>query len=189
MDKTTLIFKVLSGEASEHELAELDNWTAQSDANKSEYENLKLHWDITGSIHQVNPAHFYDGLVKIKARIKEKNAIRKQKRTIIWIGIIMTTVLFTTALFTISNPAPYPVLRFDSAPLSEVISKLEREFHIDIKTDPGILACRLTGTFYKKGDQQGVIRSVSAALKLNYEILSDNVYHLSGSGCEPGKPE
>jgi len=42
MDRVSLIFKVLSGDASDEEKAQLDNWIRQSDENKEEYLNVKL---------------------------------------------------------------------------------------------------------------------------------------------------
>lgn len=189
MENIPLIFKVLSGAASEPEQTQLENWIAHSQANKAEYEDIKGQWDTTGNTHQVNPTHFYDGLVRIKSRIKKKRAIRKRRRlTIRTCGIIMT-ILITTYVFISSQPAPHGVLRFDSAPLAEVIARLEKEFHIHIETNPEILGCSVTGTFYKRNDQQGLIRSLSAAMKLNYEILNDNVYRLSGSGCGTNRTE
>lgn len=186
MDKASLIFKVLSGEATKEEQAELEQWIAQNEANKSEYEDLKLLWDNTSAERQVEEEHFYDGFARIKSKFKQKRSIRRRKRSITWISIIVTIVLVTVALFVITDPASNMLLRFDNAPLEEVIPELEKEFHINIETGSAeILACRFTGTFYKKDDEQALIRSLSVAMNLKYEILNHHVYQLTGSGCGP----
>lgn len=188
MAKASLIFKVLSGEASKDEQAELEQWIAQSEANKSEYEHLKLLWDNTSAESQDEDEHFYDGFARIKSKFRQRRAIRRRKRLITWTSVIVATVLVTIALFITTDPASNVLVRFDDAPLAEVITVLETEFHIDIETDSGeILACRFTGTFYKKDNEQALIRSLSNALNLQYEIMNHHAYRLRVSGCTPAK--
>lgn len=188
MDKASLIFKVLSGEATENERAELERWIAQSEANKSEYEDIKLLWGSSGVASNVEDEHFYDGFAKIKSKFKQKRAVRRRKRLITWTSVIGATVLVTIALFVITDPASDALVRFDDAPLAEVITVLENEFHIDIETDSReILACKFTGTFYKKNNEQAFIRSLSNALNLQYELKSHHTYRLKGSGCTPAE--
>jgi len=45
MDGVKLIFRVLSGDASDEEKVQLDNWISQSDGNKEEYLYVKLLWE------------------------------------------------------------------------------------------------------------------------------------------------
>lgn len=186
MDKTSLIFKVLSGEATPDERAELEQWIAQSEANKSEYEDLKLLWGTSDVASNIEDENFYDGFVKIKSKFKQRRAVLRRKRLFMWTSVMIATVLITIALFVTTDPASDALVRFDDAPLAEVITVLENEFHIDIETDSReILVCRFTGTFYKKNNEQAFIRSLSNALNLQYELKSHHTYRLKGSGCTP----
>lgn len=188
MEKASLIFKVLSREASQDERAELEHWIAQSEANKSEYDDLKLLWEHSSTARPVEPDHFYAGLDKIKSKIRLKRSIRRRNSSIKWVSAIVVTVLVTIALFIVTDPASKRLLRFDNATLGEIIPELEKSFHIDIETgSDAILACRFTGTFYKKDDEQAMIQSLSKAMNLNYEVVKSNVYRLTGSGCLPVK--
>lgn len=188
MEKTLLIFKVLSGDATPDERAELDQWIAQSEANRTEYEDIKLLWDNSSVVSHTEDEHFFNGFARIKSKFRQKRAIRRRKRLMIWTSVIVATVLVTIALFITTDPASNVLVRFDDAPLAEVITVLETEFHIDIETDSGeILACKFTGTFYKKDNEQALIRSLSHSLNLQYEIMNHHAYRLMGSGCTPAK--
>src|SRR5258706_6205175 len=84
MDKSVIIFKVLSGHASELEKNELNIWITQSDANREEFNNLKLLWESSGEAERKDD-HFYDGLYKIQAKIRQRQR-RKRTKFIVWIG-------------------------------------------------------------------------------------------------------
>ena len=45
MDTTSLIHKVLSGRGSETERADLEEWIGRSEANKTEYNDIRLLWE------------------------------------------------------------------------------------------------------------------------------------------------
>ncbi len=183
MDKTTLIFKVLSGAANQDEKAELENWIAQHQGNKAEFNDLKLLWDSANVDSVDKSVDFYEGLIKIKSRIKETLLTRRRNRAIMWIGVMGITIVVTIYLFVTSSPAN-GLLKFNKTPLTEVIPALEKEFHINIKTGSDeILKCRFTGTFSKNENDLDLVRSLSEAMNLSFEILNDDVYRLTGSGC------
>jgi ferric-dicitrate binding protein FerR (iron transport regulator) len=58
MDKSLLIHKVLSGDATEAEKAELNDWISSDPNNAEEYEDLKL---------------LYEGSVNIEEKINERD--------------------------------------------------------------------------------------------------------------------
>jgi hypothetical protein len=104
MDKTSLIYKVLEGEASEAEKAELSDWISASEENKSEYQDIKLLWEISNDIINESDDHFYDDLRKIKATMQTKNKPPKtyKNRVIIFLLIIIL-ILAAIALY-VSSP-------------------------------------------------------------------------------------
>lgn len=184
MDKTSLIFKVLSEEASQDEKTELENWIAQHQNNKAEFIDLKLLWDSANSDSANTSEDFYVGLIKIQSRIKKSLSARRRNKAIMWICVIGIAIMATTYLFVTSSSSS-GLLRFDKAPLTEVIHTLDREFHINVIIGSDkILKCKFTGTFINKKNDLDLVRSLSEAMDLKYEVLKGNVYRLTGSGCE-----
>ncbi len=102
MDKTSLIYKVLEGKASEVEKAELSWWIALSEENKSEYQDIKLLWENSNELNNTADNNYDDDLRKIKAAMQAKfnhhnnNKNRVQIILVIFILIVITLLFFLT---------------------------------------------------------------------------------------------
>jgi ferric-dicitrate binding protein FerR (iron transport regulator) len=182
MDKSAMIFKVLSGEANELEKKELDIWITQSDANREEFNDLKLLWESSRE-EAGNDHHFYESLYKIQAQIRQRQR-RKRSKPIVLIGLaaigLIGLLLYFIPLLTLSSDN----LRFNNAPLRLVVGALESKYHIQIEAErKEILACQFTGSFYMVDNPQDAIRSICSALNLKYEIMGKGKYRLTGFGC------
>lgn len=100
MDKTSLIYKVLEGDASEAEKAELSDWINASEENKSEYQDIKLLWEISNDIIDISDDHFYDDLKKIKATMQTKNKrLKNYKNRVLIFLLIIILILTAIALY------------------------------------------------------------------------------------------
>lgn len=77
-------------------------------------------------------------------------------------------------------------LRFERAPLQNVLEILEREFGIafDVKKSE-ILACRFTGTFYRNDEIKEIIRTLSDSMHVEFVSTAPGKYLLTGEGCKP----
>jgi ferric-dicitrate binding protein FerR (iron transport regulator) len=182
MDKSVMIFKVLSGQASELEKKELDIWITQSDANREEFNDLKLLWESSGG-EQGKDDHFYDSLYKIQAEIRQRQR-RKRTKFIVLIGPAAIGLIGLLLYFASPLTQSSDNLRFNNAPLRLVVGAIESKYHIQIEAESKeILACQFTGSFYMVDNPQDAIRSVCNALNLKYEVMSKEKYRLTGFGC------
>ena len=182
MDKSVMIFKVLSGQASELEKEDLDRWITQSDANREEFDDLKLLWESSRE-EQRKDNHFYDSLYKIQAKIRQRQR-RKRSRFIVWIGLVAMGLTGLLLYFAFPPTLSSDNLRFNHTPLRLVVDALESKYHIQIEAEnKEILACEFTGSFYMVDNPQDAIRSVCSALSLKYEVVSEERYRLTGFGC------
>jgi len=91
MNTTQLIYRVLSGDASEEEKLRLEQWRALSDANRIEYEDIKMLWECsrdTGGVDFSEEGH-RQGWQRIKQRMVAIQRKRKRMRIIIVVAIIV----------------------------------------------------------------------------------------------------
>lgn len=184
MDRSSLIFKVLSGEASEKEQSKLERWVAGNPGNKSVYDAHKVLWQNATAPVRESEDRSFAGLWMIKSRIELKRKLNRKIRLVQALCVVALTVFLTIYLVATTDPGNHPLLRFDNAPLEEVIPALEKQFHVVIDTDTKvILGCRFTGTFYKTVDKQDLIRLLSSVMHLKCEMVRQNRYLLSGVGC------
>lgn len=182
MDKSVMIFKVLSWQASELEKVDLDSWISQSDANREEFDDLKLLWESSRE-EQIKDNHFYDSLNKIQAKIRQRQR-RKRTRFMVWTGLVAMGLTGFLLYFVSPLPLSSDNLRFNNTPLRLVVDALESKYHIQIEAEnKEILACQFTGSFYRVDNPQDAIRSVCSALNLRYEVMSEEKYRLTGFGC------
>jgi ferric-dicitrate binding protein FerR (iron transport regulator) len=190
MNKIFLIDRVLSGNASETERMELEEWISQSEANKIEYQDIKLLWENSREENMADhDDHFYDGLRNIKASIQQKH--KSHSRTAPLIITIVTITSFAVAYVFFNNQTNQEsqIIRFDNAPLESVIPVLEERYNIHIVVNnKEILACRFTGTFFQADSVHDVIRSLSSSMALTYEFFDNQEYILTGKGCISNHP-
>ncbi len=184
MDKTSLIYKVLEGNASEGEKIELMAWIGQSEENKAEYQDIKLLWENSNEIIRGTNDHFYAGLRKIKTSMQSKHKRDNLNKIILLTLILVVLVILFFCWLSPEKREDPPFLRFDNASLEIVISTIEVRYNIHIQVaDEKILACGFTGIFYHADSGQNVTQSLAKALDLTYEMLDDQHYRLIGIGC------
>lgn len=187
MNNTSLIFRVLSGEASEREKAELTAWISQRESHAREYQDIKLLWEHANEGHRATgDDHFYDGLAQIKATHQRHHRTRPSYAAIFLILIIslaLSLLLYQTITSQVSSRASL-YLQFDGEAIERVIPVLEKHYHIRIEVkNPRVLACRFTGIFYAAESVEDVMEALTLALGLTISVSGDGQYYLDGDGC------
>ena len=186
MNKTPIIYRVLSGTASEPEKKELDEWLALSEGNRLEFDDIKLLWENSSPQDQSIPkSQFYDGLIKIKALMQHKLKKRERnKRTvalIILIVLILTLLLFF--LFR-KNTETNEYIKYDKVSLSFVLQALEKKYDVSIELEKRDIAnCKFTGAFYMANNVNSILQALDEALSLKHESVGPRKYRLTGTGC------
>ena len=188
MDRTTLIYRVLSDKATDTEKKELEEWIALSEANKTEYDDIKLLWQNAKHAGSPGPDfHFYDGLEQIKALMRRKHRKRRRKRAVIISTALVLIALMAVAHFFFpyhgSGNESQGYHKFDNEPLDRIIDALEKDYDVQIEVEnKGILACRFTGTFYND-PVKDMLHSIADGLSLSCESPQEGEYLLKGKGC------
>src|SRR5579859_5878581 len=130
MDRTPLIYKVLSATADETEKRDLKNWLAQSQGNEIEFHNIKLLWEALHDSDKPRPkASSRYGLIKIKVLRQMRMRRRRQnKRALAW-AILLIGILTLVGLFLLRsrNDEGRRILVFNNSSLEQVIKTLEKE--------------------------------------------------------------
>lgn len=182
MDRVSLIYKVLSGEASLDEKKELDEWVTKSEANQEEFEDIKLLWDNSPLPSDTDQDE--TGFEKIRQRIQQRSRRKKQIRAVLYACIVITlAVLFFLLLRQtwLRNPDG---VQFNHTGMKDVIRMLENKYHIQIEVNnPELLKCHFTATLYKIQDKQTALRSIEHSLDVAFIFLSKRKYSLVGDGC------
>lgn len=182
MDRVSLIYKVLSGEASLDEKKELDEWVTKSEANQEEFEDIKLLWDNSPLPSDTDQDE--TGFEKIRQRIQQRSRRKKQIRAILYACIIITLAVLLFLLFRqtwFRNPDG---IQFNDTGMNEVIKMLENEYQIQIEVNnPQLLKCHFTATLYKIKDKQTALQSIEHSLDVAFISLSKRKYSLVGDGC------
>lgn len=92
MNTTQLIYRVLSGEASEEEKLRLEQWKTLNDANRLEYEDIKILWECS---RDTGGADFSEeGYRQGWQQIKQKMVAIQQKRKRIRVIIVIAIIVF-----------------------------------------------------------------------------------------------
>jgi ferric-dicitrate binding protein FerR (iron transport regulator) len=178
-----LIYQVLANKASEAEKKEVVDWIAGNDANKAEFDDIKLLLESGSSTIEPDTSDGA-GLQKIQARFLAKEKQFRQKKTMLIIGSFVLVALVSMLYFLLNTSNDSRVFVFNNARLENVVNALEAAYDIGIKVEkPTALNCTLTGTFFEVENSIDLVKSVSAALGLEYELLSDGQYILKGPGC------
>jgi hypothetical protein len=185
MEKSELIFKVLSSEASSEEVKELDDWISLNASNKNEYEDLKLLWEGSREVNVINRDDTYrDGFQKIRSIISKRK--RKKKWLTAGIVILVAMAIMAIPYYLISSNRwqvnKNTSIKFNQVPLLEVIAVLEKEYSIEIIAPTKILDCEFTGSFYNDSAKD-VVRSIAESMSMEYNRVDDNTFKLNGSGC------
>ena len=205
MDKPTLIYKVLSGSASDAESSELRAWIASDPDNAEEFEDIKLLYEGSLDIEEKigeRDSHFYEGLQKIQDRIKALKDERAgpYKRAGIVVSISAVTIVLFMCFYywreplarrtdTMGNTIPSSIvlhdnLAFDEATLESIFSMLEKRYRVKFNVaSEELLSCRFTGTFYRGIEIDEVIRVLAESEGFNYTPEDAASYALYGSGC------
>ena len=209
MDKTWLIHKFLSGQASELEKVELSEWIATDPANKEDFEDIKFVMDSAKNVDERIDRNdpFYDGLRKIESMIEVlKRKDRKIKLYKI-LSFILAGIIFSIAIATyVFDWHPYSKiqvittvksdanneqtiilynLKFDNDTLGGIIDTLEDKYGLVFKvSSEELLSCRFTGTFYRGISIDDIIRTLSQSIGFEYTTLNAQKYELHGKGCK-----
>ena len=182
MDRVSLIYKVLSGEANPSEQRELEDWIAKSEANRQEFEDIKLLWEnsaMTGDQPQEDDNGFEKIKQRMHNRLKKKRRLRYALYTIILAIVAVLFVLLLRQTW-LSNTRG---VRFNSAQMNDVVAFLERQYDIKIDVDNSkLLHCQLTATFYKV-DERMALKSIEHSLNVEFIVQSKSKYSLTGNDC------
>lgn len=202
MEYVTLIYKVLSGKATEAEKAELQTWIGSDPAHAEEFEDIKLLYDNASNVTEriiADDEEFYSGLRKIKSRIKALKQARKNARlykiaavvTLLSIVAIMASMdIFNVNKWSASgNPITSKIvldrsLSFQEATLESIFKLLQDKYHVIFEVGSGdMLSCRFTGTFYRGITINEMINTLAQSENFNYTVMNGKTYAVHGKGC------
>jgi len=182
MDRTTIIFRVLSGTASDSENLAIAKWLDASDENQSEFRDLKLLWTNLQYTKTEKDDSFYNGLRKIKEQVYTRARKRKAAQLLVSIFFIFSLVAVFAIYFSLSPPSTH--LAFDKVRLQDVITTVEDKYRIKVEArEVSALSCLFTGSFNNVDGADEIIRSIGLALNLKYEVIEKDRYRFSGNGC------
>lgn len=182
MDRVALIYKVLSGEASLDEKQELDEWVAKSEANREEFEDIKLLWENSPLAPDTKQDD--NGFENIRQRIQQRSLRKKLIRSIIYACIVVTLAALFFLLLRQTWFRNQDGVQFNNTRMKEVIKVLEHEYQIQIEVNnPKLLKCHFTATLYKVKDKQTALRSIEHSLDVAFIAQSKRKYSLVGNGC------
>lgn len=183
MDRVSLIYRALAGEADPTEKKELDDWIAKSEANREEFEDIKLLWEFsetTPDHGQVDDRGFEKIKQQVMQRLKAKARLKHALYTIALAVAILILVLVTKWTWF----SDLDSVQFNRTGLNEIIKELEKNYSIQIDvSNPGIQRCRLTATFYKVDDEQLTLKAIEQALNVEFIMSGKRKYNLRGSAC------
>lgn len=182
MDRVSLIYKVLSGEANPSEQKELEDWIGKSEANREEFEDIKLLWENSSMTNDQSDDED-SGFEKIKQRMQHRLKVKRRLRYALYtillaIVAVLFVLLFRQTWLSTTNGA-----RFNNAQMNEVVTFLEKQYHIKIDVDNSkLLHCQLTATFYKVNEQMA-LKSIEHSLNVEFIVQSKSKYSLTGNDC------
>lgn len=92
MEVVSLTYKVLSGQASESEKEELNQWIAQSEANRREFEDIRLLWENSPS-REIGDETDGSGFEEVRSRLKKRLAKKRRIRAGLWMLLVVVVGL------------------------------------------------------------------------------------------------
>jgi ferric-dicitrate binding protein FerR (iron transport regulator) len=153
MDRVALIYRFLSGEASQSEKQELDEWIAKSEANREEFEDIKLLWE--NSPLPSDTEQDENGFEKIRQRIQQQTWFRNP------VGAQFNDTVMNEVI--------------------KMLEK-KYHIQIEVN-NPQLLRCNFTATLYKIQDKQTALRSIEHSLDVAFIAQKKNKYRAVGNGC------
>jgi hypothetical protein len=184
MEKSELIFKVLSNEASKEEVMALKDWILLNDANKNEYEDLKLLWEGSQTTNNNERDYiYYSGLQRIKAAIKKKESKSNlifNLSMILMVISVLSIIYFL--LYSNSKKENKVLLKFNRAPMFQIISDLEMKYNIKIVMPKNLSNCVFTGSLYNDSAEDAILY-LAESMNFEYRVVGERVFKLKGAGC------
>lgn len=189
--------KVLVGEASETEVAELEQWLALDPVNATEFEELKLlYWDSwnadmadTGSsdnswnkiekaIHRIQTRQKYFSYLKVAAMATGIYAL------MIW-GYAATSSATHNALVESPGDMLSQTIHYRDIPIEEVVMAIEDNYDFNVTLASSELGeCKFTGSFKRGTSIQEVIETLAMAKDLTVVYTTEHSVLLSGGPCK-----
>jgi ferric-dicitrate binding protein FerR (iron transport regulator) len=182
MDITALIYKVLSGNASEIETKKLDDWIALKDANKSEFHDIKLLYECAcREDDQVSNSNPDEDLKAIKHLIHIGTRRRRKYRLMAGILSIIVLLVSVQIIIHANRDEKKSIhLKFEEASLEYVINTLQDRYEVIIEVGKEMVNCKVTGTFYQD-TVDDMVRSISKSLNLKYTITAPDKFRIEGT--------
>ncbi len=197
MNKSILIDKVLSGEASLGEQQELQEWIDSDSNHKKEFDDLKkFRQSFADNSAQVDDASFYNGLHTFGESIRKikirKRMIRSMKRMLV--STLFSISTMTIMAYSMEWPPFHRVIYYDLQLVEDVIytnssydsifNALERKYKITIqRSSSDKTACHFTGSFSKGYKVDQLIRVITIAAGLDLTTPVPGHYIVTGKGC------
>lgn len=184
MNKVSLIYKVLSGEASAAEQKELADWVDETPGNREEFEDIKLLWTTTEQADG-GDSPLSDGFDKIKARVR---AGVRRRRWFKAIGKTVVIIVFGLAAFFLLHHSERWLpgaqnFELQDVALEEAIGVIDDRYNIRIEVeDRELLQRHITLVVYEVKHWQDVVESLAEALNVEVTAVSRKRYKLIEAG-------
>ena len=183
MDRISLIYKVLSREANGEEKRELEEWIARSEANREEFDDIKLLWESSSRPTDTEQED-NDGFEGIRKRMQQHLQTQRRMRYAISTGILAVGAVILLAHLKQTWLQSSDSMQFNGASIRDVIQVLQETYDIKIEvTQPGLLDCKFSATFYNINEKDAALRAIEHSLNVQFIADAQNRYHLVGNGC------
>lgn len=180
VDQAALAFKILDGKASPEEQHAFELWLSQNQEHWEEFADLKMLWE--NSHYQPNEAD-PQAFEQIK-RIVERD--RKKKRVIRYMLYMLALIVLSTVIYIATSRFMAPQsanLKFEDAPISQIITDIETIYQIKIEYDTTITNCKFSGIFYRNEQPEAIIWAIAKSLNIQVLKPAKNTFKLIGKGC------
>lgn len=174
MDRVALIYRVLSGEAQAWEREELNEWMTRSEANRREFEDIRLLWEFSREVEDQTGG---DEFKTIQRRVRRRSTGSMMAGGVVLIAAIVTGVI------AFRGTAQIPELMyFQRASLHEVAQAMERAYGIEIDIDSDTNATlAYTATLFRVKDKRIALRSIEHSLNVRFVEDGKHRYTVVGS--------
>lgn len=184
MEKTQLIFKVLSKEATAQEVNELEAWINLDPINKYDYEDLKILWGGQAGIINSPGVLNDDGFQRIKLAIR-KNQKKKKIAYIVSIGFLLVIFLFIIHFFIKhyqEKSNSEVAIGFEYVALSRIASTFKEKYHVLLDIPAHLQSCEFTGVVYNDSPKDA-LKFITESLNLEFSIINSQSFKVWGQGC------
>lgn len=175
MDRVALIYRVLSGEAQAWEREELNEWMTRSEANRREFEDIRLLWEFSREVEDQTGG---DEFKTIQRRVR-----RRSTGSVMAGGVVLIAVAIVTGVIAFRSTAQIPeFMYFQRASLHEVAQAMERAYGIEIDIDSDTNATlAYTATLFRVKDKRIALRSIEHSLNVRFIEDGKHRYTVVGS--------